>query len=65
MAEKALAMSALLSDLNAELRKQNNEKKRWQSARSTVVGNARILSYEAIIEAEKRREENRAKPLKT
>jgi hypothetical protein len=42
-AEKALATSALLSDLNDELRKQNDEKKRRQSARSIVVGNARIL----------------------
>jgi hypothetical protein len=52
-AEKALAMSALLSDQNEELRKQNDEKKRRQSARSTKVGNARILSYEAILEGGK------------
>ena len=56
-----LATSALLSELNDELRQQNNEKKRRQSARSRVVGNARILSYEAILEAEKRREENTAR----
>jgi hypothetical protein len=60
-AEKALAISALLSELNDDLRQQNDERKCRRSARSTVVGNARILSYEAILEAEKRREENMAK----
>ncbi|KKA24370.1 hypothetical protein T310_1555 [Rasamsonia emersonii CBS 393.64] len=60
-AEKAFAASALLLDQNEQLHQQNNEKKRRQLARSTVVGDAKILSDEAILEAEKKREEKKAK----
>lgn len=61
VAEKALAASALLLDQNEQLHQQNDEKKRQQSARSTVVGNAKILSYEAILGAEMKRGENMVK----
>jgi hypothetical protein len=44
--------------LNSELRQQNDEKECRQSAKRRVVGNARILSCEAILEAEERREQN-------
>jgi hypothetical protein len=53
--------STLLSDRIRKPRQQNNEEKRGQFARFPVVFIARILSYEAILEAEKEMEDNQAK----
>lgn len=51
-AEKAFADRAILLDENKTLFDHNNEKMTRQSVRSTMVGKAQIMSYEAIVEAE-------------
>ena len=51
-AERAFADRALLLDENLNLFKQNNERECRQSTRSTVVGKAKVMSYEDIVEAQ-------------
>jgi hypothetical protein len=57
-AEKAFADRSLLSNENGQLWLQNNEK-RSRKKQSRKVGNARIMSYEDIIEAQKRQDEKK------
>jgi uncharacterized protein YicC (UPF0701 family) len=47
-AQVSFAECALLQDENRLLFKQNNEAKRRRSAKSTVVGKAKVMSYEDI-----------------
>ena len=61
-AEKAFADRAILFDENKNLTDQNNEKNVRDSMRRTVVGKAKIMSYNDIVEAKKRREERDAGP---
>lgn len=49
--EKLFADRVILLDENASLFGHNNEKTARQSVRSTMVGKARIMSYEAVVEA--------------
>ena len=60
VAEKAFADKALLDDEKQHLREQNNEKKARSVVKSTIVGNARIMTYEDIIDAQKKRDEKQA-----
>jgi hypothetical protein len=55
--EKAFADRSLLHDENESLLKQNDEKRVRQNAKSTVIsqGDARIMSYADIVEAQQRR----------
>lgn len=55
-AENGFADRALLLEENSLLFEQNNEKAVPTSAKSTVVGTARVMSYEDIVEAQKKRE---------
>ena len=55
-AEKAIADRTLLAEENRLLFDQNNEKTTRSSTRSTVVGVARIMSYDDILEAQKARD---------
>jgi hypothetical protein len=57
-AEKAFADRSLLNNENGQLWLQNNEK-RSRKKQSRKVGNARIMSYEDIIEAQKRQDEKK------
>ena len=54
------AERALLRDRERTLLEQNNEKKARQSVRSTVVGKAKVMSYEDIVEARERRNRKEA-----
>jgi len=54
-AEKAFTDRTILLDENRLLFEQNNEKTTQQSARSTMVGNARIMTYDDIDHAERKR----------
>lgn len=54
------AERAILRDRERVLLEQNNEKKTRQSVRSTVVGKAKVMSYEDIVEARKKREKKEA-----
>lgn len=54
-AEKAFAERSLLLDDNRLLFAQNNEKVSRKSERSTVVGTAKVMSYEDIVEAQTNR----------
>jgi hypothetical protein len=54
--EKAFAECSLLLDDNRLLFAQNNEKVSRKSARSTVVGTAKVMSYEDIVEAQTNRD---------
>jgi hypothetical protein len=54
-AQISFAECALLHDENRLLFKQNNEAKCRQSTRSTVVGTAKVMSYEDIVEAQGKR----------
>jgi len=54
-AEKAFTDRTILLDENRLLFEQNNEKTTRQSARSTMVGNARIMTYDDIDHAERKR----------
>ena len=51
-AEKAFAQCALLHDENKLLFEQNNEAKSRVAAKSTVVGKAKVMSYEDIVNAQ-------------
>jgi DDE superfamily endonuclease len=55
-AEKAFADRAILLDENKLLFEQNNEKTTRSSTRSTVTGTAKIMTYEDIMEAQKKRD---------
>ena len=55
-AEKALTGCALLLDKNRVLFEQNNESRSRQSTRSTVIGKAKVMSYEDIVEAQRKRD---------
>lgn len=55
-AEKAFADRVILLDENKLLFEQNNEKITRLSTRSTVTGTAKIMTYEDIIEAQKKRD---------
>ena len=55
-AEKAFAERSLLLDDNRLLFEQNNERVCRQSAGSRVSGTAKVISYEDIVEAERRRD---------
>jgi hypothetical protein len=56
VAETAFADRAILLDENLLLFEQNNEKATRKSIRATVVGSARVMSYEDIVEAQKQRD---------
>ena len=55
-AEKAFADRALLLDENRLPFEQNNEKTTRISARSVVTGNAKVISYEEVVETQRKRE---------
>lgn len=54
--ENAFAYRAILLDENSLLFEQNNEKTTRKSIRATVVGSARVMSYEDIVEAQRQRD---------
>ena len=56
VAENTFADRAILLDESSLRFKQNNEKSVCQSIKATVVGRARVLSYEDIIEAQRQRD---------
>ena len=56
-AQTSFAERALLEDNNQLLFKQNNEANRRRSVKSTVVGKAKVMSYEDIQEARAKRAE--------
>ncbi|PIA99514.1 hypothetical protein CB0940_02607 [Cercospora beticola] len=56
-AEKVYADRALLFDENRLLFEQNNEKSMRGSTRATIVGRAKVMSYDDIVEAQRRRSE--------
>jgi hypothetical protein len=64
-AEKAFADRAILLDENKLLFEQNNEKTTRSSTRSTVPGNARIMTYDDIVEAQRKRDVKEALPTGT
>jgi len=55
-AGNAFADRAILLDKNLLLFEQNNEKNTRTSIKATVVGTAKVLSYEDIIEAQQKRD---------
>jgi hypothetical protein len=55
-AENAFADRAILLDENLLLFEQNNEKNTRTSVKATVVGTAKVLSYEDIVEAQQKRD---------
>lgn len=55
-AEKVFAGRALLLEENRILFEQNNEKTCRQSSGQTVVGRAKVMSYDDIVEAQKKRD---------
>jgi hypothetical protein len=58
--EKAFAECSLLLQQNHDLFEQNNEKQSRQRTRSTVVGKAKIMTFEDIAVAKRKREEKEA-----
>lgn len=60
-AEAVFAERALLLEENRILFKQNNEKTCRQSSGLTVIGHAKVMSYEDIVEAQKKRDMTVAK----
>jgi hypothetical protein len=60
-AERVFAERALLLEENRILFEQNNEKTCRQSGGPTVVGSAKVMSYEDIVEAQKKRDMTVAK----
>jgi hypothetical protein len=60
-AEKVFPERALLLEENRILFEQNNEKCCRQSTGQTVVGHAKVMSYEDIVEAQKKRDMTVAK----
>jgi hypothetical protein len=61
-AEKVFAERALLLEENRILFEQNNEKSSRQSSGQTVIGHAKVMSYDDIVEAQKKRDLAVAKP---
>jgi hypothetical protein len=59
-AEKAFADRALLLDENRLLFEQNNKKTTRLSIRSTVTGTAKVMAYDDIIEAQRKRDAKEA-----
>jgi hypothetical protein len=55
-AENAFADRAILLDENMLLFEQNNEKTTRTSIKATVVGTAKVMSYEDIVEAQQKRD---------
>ncbi len=55
-AGKAFADRAILLDENRLLFEQNNEKTARLSIRSTVTGTAKVMTYDGIIEAQRKRD---------
>ena len=55
-AQNSFAECALLLDENRLLFEQNNESESRKSVRSTVVGKAKVMSYEDIIQAKLKRD---------
>jgi hypothetical protein len=55
-AENVFAGRAILLDENLLLFEQNYEKATRKSIKATVVGSARVLSYEDIVKAQKQRD---------
>ena len=55
-AQKAFADRALAWDENQHLTAQNNEKKTREAVKPIVVGKAKVMSYEDIVEAREKRE---------
>jgi hypothetical protein len=60
VAEKAFAERALLLDENRLLFEQNNESKSRSSTKATIVGKAKVMTYEDIVEAQAKRDAKRA-----
>ena len=60
-AQKFITERALLSEQNRQLVQQNNEKKTRSSVRPTIAGTARIMSYDDILEAQRKREAQESK----
>ena len=56
-AEKVFADRALLFDENKLLFEQNNEKAVRESTRPTIVGRAKVMTYDDILEAQRKRAE--------
>lgn len=56
-AERAFTDRALLFDENKLLFEQNNEKLTRATTRPTIVGRAKIMSYDDILKAQRRRDE--------
>ena len=54
-AENAFADRVILLDENLLLFEQNNEKTARKSIKATIVGTAKVLSYEDIVEAQQKR----------
>lgn len=63
-AEKAFADRALLLDENRLLFEQNNEKVTRLSVRGTVVGTAKVMSYDDIVQAQQKRDAQEANTAK-
>jgi hypothetical protein len=59
-AQNSFAERALLFDENQLLFKQNKESKTRKSTSSTVVGKAKVMSYEDIVEAQAKRDAKEA-----
>ena len=59
-AQKSFAECALLLDENRLLFQQNNESNHRQSTTSTVVGKAKVMSYEDVVEAQAKRDAKEA-----
>jgi hypothetical protein len=55
-AEKAFADRAILLDENLLLFEQNNERNTRKSIKATAVGKGKVLSYEDIVEAQRKRD---------
>ncbi|KAJ5569171.1 hypothetical protein N7450_011657 [Penicillium hetheringtonii] len=64
-AERVFAERTLLLEENRILFEQNNEKISRQSSGQTVVGHAKVMSYEDIVEAQRRRDLAAVKPSST
>ena len=58
--ERAFAERSLLLQQDHDLFEQNNEKKNRQRTKSTVVGKAKIMTFEDIAVAKRKREEKEA-----
>ncbi|KAF2721187.1 hypothetical protein K431DRAFT_320483 [Polychaeton citri CBS 116435] len=59
--EKLFADRALLFDENKLLFEQNNKKSIRDSTRGTVVGRAKVMSYNDLVEAQRKRSEKEAR----